>query len=211
MLVPLSPRPQSTRPRPVRRRPRRRSPVRKSSWRGGRRSIPTSNTIAAKLPLALQETPASVSVVTAELIEQQSGLVLGDALENVSGLNVQTGNGVFDFFVVRGIDSVSGGMILLDGTREPESSFYQLYNVDRVEVLKGPSSFVYGGSSLAGTVNLVRRQPVAQGSGTATRASGQFLHGSSRSGRQLRQGRRQSELPPGVVLARVGQLSRRQA
>ncbi|MBW2277583.1 MAG: TonB-dependent receptor [Deltaproteobacteria bacterium] len=122
--------------------------------------LPQSNTIAARLPLSLAETPASVSVVTAPLIDEQNGRVLGDALRNVSGLNVQTGNGVFDFFVVRGLDSVSSGMILTDGAQEPESSFYQLYNVDRVEVLKGPSSFLYGGSPLGGTVNLVRKQPL---------------------------------------------------
>lgn len=122
--------------------------------------LPESNTITTKLPLPLAETPASVAVVTAPLLAEQNAAVLGDALENVSGLNVQTGNGVFDFYVVRGLDSVSSGMILTDGAPEPEASFYQLYNVDRVEVLKGPSSFLYGGSPLAGTVNLVRKQPL---------------------------------------------------
>jgi TonB-dependent siderophore receptor len=122
--------------------------------------LPQSNTIAAKLPLPASETPASVGVVTAPLIHEQRAIVLGDALENISGVNVQTGNGVFDFFVLRGLDSVSSGLILTDGAPEPESSFYQLYNVDRVEVLKGPSSFLYGGSPLGGTVNLVRKQPL---------------------------------------------------
>lgn len=122
--------------------------------------LPESNTITTKLPLPLAETPASVAVITAPILAEQNATVLGDALENVSGLNVQTGNGVYDFFVVRGLDSVSSGMILTDGAPEPESSFYQLYNVDRVEVLKGPSSFLYGGSPLAGTVNLVRKQPL---------------------------------------------------
>jgi len=122
--------------------------------------LPQSNTIATKLPLSLAETPASVGVVTALLMEEQDALILGDALKNISGLNVQTGNGVFDFFVVRGLDSVSSGMILTDGAPEPEASFYQLYNLDRVEVLKGPSSFLYGGGPLGGTVNLVRKQPL---------------------------------------------------
>ncbi len=122
--------------------------------------LPQSNTIATKLPLSLAETPASVGVVTAPLMKEQDALVLGDALKNISGLNVQTGNGVFDFFVVRGLDSVSSGMILTDGAPEPEASFYQLYNLDRVEVLKGPSSFLYGGGGLGGAVNLVRKQPL---------------------------------------------------
>lgn len=123
--------------------------------------IPTSNTVAAKLPLSLQETPASVSVVGAPLLEEQGAFILGDALKNVSGANVQSGSGVYDFFVVRGLDSVSSGLILSDGAPEPETTFYQLYNVERVEVLRGPSSFLYGGSPLGATVNLVRKQPVA--------------------------------------------------
>jgi TonB-dependent siderophore receptor len=136
--------------------------------------LPESNTIATKLPLPLADTPASVGVVTAPVIEEQRGVVLGDALRNVSGLNVQTGNGVFDFFVVRGLDSISGAMILTDGAREPESSFYQLYNIDRVEVLKGPSSFLYGASPLAGTVNLVRKQPLPMDFGRVAVTGGSY-------------------------------------
>jgi TonB-dependent siderophore receptor len=130
---------------------------------GERPDIPTSNTVATKLPLALVRTPASVAVVPGSILEQQDALILGDALENVAGMNVQTGNGTFDFFTVRGLDSVSSTLILTDGAPEPESSFYQLYNVERVEVLKGPSAFVYGGGPLGGTVNLVRKQPESQG------------------------------------------------
>ena len=83
-------------------------------------------------------------------MDQQNSNTLGDALENSAGVNVQTGNGTFDFFVVRGLDSVTASSVLIDGAREPESSYYQMYNVDRVEVLKGPSSFLYGGGPLSG-------------------------------------------------------------
>lgn len=128
---------------------------------GRRPEIPTSSTVATKLPLALAETPASVAVVSGELLEEQDAFLLGDALENVSGMNVHRGSGIFDFFVVRGLDSISSGRLLTDGAPEPESTSYPLYNVDRVEVLKGPSSFLYGGGPLGATVNLVRKQPLA--------------------------------------------------
>lgn len=123
-------------------------------------AIPTSNTVAAKLPLSLRETPASVSVVGSPVFEEQRSFILGDALRNASGVNVQTGNGAFDFFVVRGLDSVSSGLILFDGAPEPETSFYPVYNLEQVEVLKGPAAFLYGGSPLGGTVNMVRKQPL---------------------------------------------------
>ncbi len=129
--------------------------------RGVAEEIPTSNTIVSKFPVELRRTPASVAVVGSDELEERGARVLGEALQGVSGVNVQSQNGVVDFFLVRGFDSVSSSLILVDGAREPESSFYQMYNVDRVEVLKGPSAFVYGGSPLASSVNIVRHQPRA--------------------------------------------------
>jgi TonB-dependent siderophore receptor len=122
-------------------------------------NVPDSSTIATKLPTPLLQTPASVGVVTEWLIEEQGSSVLGEALQNVSGVNVQTQSGVADFFVVRGFDSIANGLVLVDGAAEPEISFYQLYNVERVEVLKGPGGFLYGGNPIAATINMVRRQP----------------------------------------------------
>lgn len=121
--------------------------------------VPDSSTIATKLPLPLLQTPASVGVVTEWLMEEQGSAVLGEALRNVSGVNVQTQSGVADFFVVRGFDSIANGLVLVDGAAEPEISFYQLYNVERVEVFKGPGGFLYGGNPIAATINMVRRQP----------------------------------------------------
>ncbi len=122
--------------------------------------LPSSNTIASKLPIDLAWTPANIGAVNGNLIEEQSAEVLGDALANVSGVNVQTGSGVFDFFVVRGFDSLTSGLVLTDGASEPETTFYQLYDVERVEVFKGPAGFLYGSNPLAGVVNLVRKRPV---------------------------------------------------
>ncbi len=129
--------------------------------------IPTSNTIATKLPVELRWTPANVGVVPAKLIREQNTLVLSDALETVSGVNVQTFAGVFDFFVVRGFDSVTSGLVLTDGAPEPEATFYQMYNAERVEVFKGPAGFLYGSNPLAGAVNIVRKQPVPSDFGVA--------------------------------------------
>ena len=122
--------------------------------------IPTSNTTATKMSVPLRLTPASVGVVTSALFESQDAIVLGDAMRNVSGVNAQTGFGVFDYFIVRGFESLSNSLVLTDGAAEPEVTFYNLYNVDRVEVLKGPGAFLYGGNPLSGTVNLVRKQPL---------------------------------------------------
>jgi TonB-dependent siderophore receptor len=115
----------------------------------------------SKLPLPTRLVPASVEVIGAPLLAQQDARVLGDALKDVSGVGVHTESGVADFFVVRGLDSESSALVMTDGAPEPVTTFYQLYNAERVEVLKGPASFLYGGNPLAGAVNVVRKQPVA--------------------------------------------------
>jgi iron complex outermembrane receptor protein len=134
----------------------------------------TTNTTATKLPLLLQWTPASVGVVTGTLFEIQDARVLSDALKNVSGINVQSGFGAFDFFTLRGLDSLSSALILTDGAPEPETTFYHLYNIDHIEVLKGPGSFLYGGNSLSGSVNLIRKQPLFQNLFEITSSYGSF-------------------------------------
>jgi outer membrane receptor for monomeric catechols len=124
--------------------------------------VPSSNTIVTKLPTSLMLTPFNVGVVGEPLMEEQDALELSQALTNISGFNVQTQSGIQDFFYVRGFDSLSGGLILTDGAREPEASYYQMYNVQRVELLKGPGGFLYGGNPLSGAVNVVRKQPVPE-------------------------------------------------
>ena len=121
---------------------------------------PPLSSTAVKLPLPLSSTPASVSVIEGRQLERQDAVVLGDALVNASGVNVQTGFGVHDFFVVRGFGSLANGLVLTDGAAEPEATFYNLYNLERVEVLKGPGAFLYGANPLSGTVNLVRKEAV---------------------------------------------------
>jgi len=122
--------------------------------------VPSSNTIVTKLPTSLMLTPFNVGAVGEPLIYEQDALELSQALVNISGVNVQAQSGVQDFFYVRGFDSLSGGLILTDGARAPEASYYQMYNVQRVELLKGPGGFLYGSNPLSGAVNIVRKQPV---------------------------------------------------
>src|SRR5262245_23827421 len=127
-----------------------------------------------KVTLDLADTPTSVSVVPSTVIESQRAIVLGDALRNVSGVNVGTGNGVHDFFVMRGFDSLSSGLVLTDGAPEPEATFYPLYNVSQVEVMKGPTAILYGGNPLSGAVHLVRKQPQPKRFADASLSYGKF-------------------------------------
>lgn len=123
-------------------------------------ALPGSNSVATKLETPLQRTPANVGVVGEAMIYEQDATVLGDVLENVSGLNIQNGAGVHDYFVIRGFNSIDGGLLMSDGVAEPEAGFYHTYNLTGVEVYKGPTGHLYGKNPLGGTVNLVRKQPL---------------------------------------------------
>lgn len=136
--------------------------------------MPTLNAIATKMILPLHKTPASVGVVTKAMFESQNAITVSDAIQNISGVNVQNGVGTHDFFLIRGFESLSGGLTLTDGAAEPEVSFYNLYNINRVEVLKGPSAFLYGGNPLSGAVNLSRKQPLFSNFATLTGSYGEF-------------------------------------
>ena len=123
-------------------------------------AIPQSNTIGTKLAINSQLTPAIVGTVSSELFNEQQAVTLSDVLENVSGLNIQAQNGVHDFFTLRGFDSLSGALVMIDGAAVPEATFYSTYNIQGVEVLKGPGGYLYGADPMAGAVNIVRKQPV---------------------------------------------------
>jgi|GEM_PF-1984036 len=85
-----------------------------------------------------------------------------DALRWDPAISTHTGNGVFDFFTLRGFDSLTAVNVAIDGVVEPETSFYHLHNMEQVQVAKGPFSTYFGRDALAGNVNLVRKQPHAE-------------------------------------------------
>lgn len=126
------------------------------------RDVVTLSTVATKLPTEVSELPVSVTVLPAGLIEEQNPATIGGILPNAAGVSVQPNNGAFDLFVVRGLDSTTSGSVLIDGVQEPEASFYPTYNVEQVEVLRGPAASLYGGNPLAGAVGIVRKQPTAE-------------------------------------------------
>jgi TonB-dependent siderophore receptor len=127
--------------------------------------LPETVSTVTKTTTPMQEIPASVSSLSYSLLSDRNALILGDALTNVAGVNAQSNSGVHDFFFLRGFDSLSSSRVLTDGVPEPEATFYQLYNVERVEVVRGPAGFLYGGDTIAGAVNMVRKRPLGSDEG----------------------------------------------
>lgn len=112
-----------------------------------------------KTTLPARDLPLTIQGVPKEIIAEQGANDLVTALRNVPGTYSFTSYGVYEYYTFRGFfDSVQ----LLDGVRNEGNRINtQLTNIERVEVLKGPSSALYGGGALGATVNLIRKKPSA--------------------------------------------------
>jgi len=120
------------------------------------------STTATRTNTPIIETPASIQVIPFQVLQDQQVLQLKDAIKNVSGVQPRGASGVSsEQFTIRGFDQ--GGFILRDGFRTPNTfnaRFFEMSNVERVEVLKGPASVLFGRIEPGGVVNLVTRKPL---------------------------------------------------
>ena len=119
-------------------------------------------TTATRTDTPLRDIPQSVQVIPRQVIEDQQVIQLDEAVRNVSGVTSGgTSGGTESNFVIRGF---SQAPILRDGFREfsSYSGFSETANLERVEVLKGPASILYGEVQPGGVVNLVTKQPLSQ-------------------------------------------------
>ncbi|WP_437921843.1 TonB-dependent siderophore receptor [Sphingobacterium sp. LRF_L2] len=136
--------------------------------------------IGSKTETKLRDLPQSVSYATKELIADQGLMRVGDIVKNFSGVNQFT---FYDDITIRGF-RINGGSNtqLVNGLRTTTGFWKQpLANyLERVEVLKGPSSALFGNSSPGGVVNRVTKKPLDE-----TRKSLQFAVGSFNNMRAL--------------------------
>lgn len=145
--------------------------------------------IATGTPKRLAETPAATSVITARELEAMGAQDIGDALEAVPGLHVS--NGSFQYgprYFIRGITSTYNPhtLVLVNGI--PQTSLFVgdrgerlpgLYSLpvrllDRIEVIRGPGSALYGTDAFAGVINLITKSPADVKGGQLAAATGSF-------------------------------------
>jgi iron complex outermembrane recepter protein len=132
---------------------------------GGYRATNSSTATGTNAPIL--ETPFSVQVVPKEIIRDQQITRIEDALRNISGVNI-AGNdaGRNANFNIRGFGgSVSARTpVLRDGYRQYGSfeSIPEVANLEQIEVLKGPSSILYGAIEPGGIINLVSKKPLSE-------------------------------------------------
>lgn len=111
-----------------------------------------------KFTAPLLDTPKSVTVVPAEVISQTAATSLTDALRTVPGITIGAGEGgnpVGDNLFIRGYNAQTDTYI--DGIRDSGSQSREIFDVEQIEVVKGPNSALGGRSSAGGGVNLITK------------------------------------------------------
>ena len=113
-------------------------------------------TTATKTLTALRDLPQSVTVVSRELIEDQSMQSIADVVRYVPGITAIQGENNRDQVVIRG--NSSSADFFLDGLRDDVQYYRDLYNLDQVEALKGPNAMIFGRGGGGGVINRVTKQ-----------------------------------------------------
>lgn len=120
---------------------------------------PKRATTATRTDAALRDVPQAVAVVPAQVLQDQQARSIDEALYFVSGITqANTLGGTQDALIKRGFGYNRDGSILRDGVRTVLARNFS-YAVERVEVLKGPSSILYGTMDPGGVVNMVTKKP----------------------------------------------------
>ncbi|MDH6056383.1 TonB-dependent siderophore receptor [Umezakia ovalisporum] len=124
--------------------------------------VPNAST-GTRTDTLIRDIPQTIQVVPEEVIRDQKVTRLRDALLNVGGVLQDGGfGGTADQIGIRGFfgGGLFGGGILVDGFKDGRSGIRETANLERIEVLKGPASVLYGGVEPGGVINLVTKQPL---------------------------------------------------
>ena len=100
--------------------------------------------------------PQSVTVVTRELIQDQMMMSMADVVRYVPGITLHQGENNRDQVVIRG--NSSSADFFVDGVRDDVQYYRDLYNVERVEALKGPNAMIFGRGGGGGVINRVTKE-----------------------------------------------------
>ena len=128
--------------------------------RGQRNQFKIEEPSLYKLPDPIKDTPQSISVIPEQVLDERAMFTLRDALRTVPGISLAAGEGggrQGDNLTLRGFPA--GNDVYIDGVRDLGQYARDTFNLESVEVLKGPSSVLFGRGSTGGVINQVSKSP----------------------------------------------------
>ena len=147
----------------------------------GKDSVRATETRIGKGQQELRDIPQSITVVTERLIDDRNLDTMKDALRNTAGITFQAAEGQEEDVRLRGFALQSTGDIFLDGMRDPGFYDRDSFNWDRLEVIRGSASMLFGRGSTGGAVNQVNKQPmlINQNELSMTLGNGSYVRGTA--------------------------------
>jgi catecholate siderophore receptor len=135
-----------------------------------------------RLPEPIRLIPQSITVIPQELMQEQAVTTFRDALRNVTGISLAAGEGggaQGDNLTLRGFSARND--YFLDGIRDQGSYTRDVFNIEAIEVLKGPSAVLFGRGSTGGAINQTSKTPRLEPlyTGTVSLGNGQLLRGTA--------------------------------
>ena len=123
--------------------------------------VVSNSSSATKTDTPIMQTPVSIQVVNQALMNDTQTIRMKDALKYVSGVTAYNPAGSFDYdnFVIRGFYDYNLTSIYRNGLQTRRAAF-DTANIERIEILKGPSSVLYGRTEPGGMVNRVTKVPL---------------------------------------------------
>jgi catecholate siderophore receptor len=115
---------------------------------------------STKYTQPLLDTPQTITVISKEVIQEQGATTLRDVLRNVPGLTITAGEGgnpAGDNLTLRGFSARND--IFIDGVRDLSPQSRDPFNLEQVDVVKGPGSAYTGRGSTGGSINLINKTP----------------------------------------------------
>lgn len=111
---------------------------------------------ATRTPTPLRDVPQSVTVVNQQLVKDQLMTSIGDVVRYVPGVTYHQGENNRDQVIIRG--NSSSADFFVDGVRDDVQYYRDLYNLQRIEALKGPNAMIFGRGGGGGVINRVLKQ-----------------------------------------------------
>jgi catecholate siderophore receptor len=111
---------------------------------------------ATRTDSELRDVPQSISVITQDVIKDQSIQSVSEAVRYVPGVQAAQGEGNRDALIFRG--NVTTSDLFVDGMRDDVQTYRDFYNTDRIEVLKGPNGMIFGRGGAGGAINRVSKE-----------------------------------------------------
>ncbi|TWO72827.1 TonB-dependent siderophore receptor [Caenimonas sedimenti] len=125
----------------------------------GKEALRATTTNIGKGTQELRDIPQSITVVTEKLMDDRNLDTVKDALRQTSGITFLAAEGGEEDIRLRGFSLAGTGDIFLDGMRDPAFYDRDTFNLDRVELLRGSASMLFGRGSTGGAVNQVSKVP----------------------------------------------------